>query len=84
MKVPELSGTSAIATVRLQDGQGRPFRSLSWLGSPRSEWRMTQGELRLRSLPPGTWNVTVTTADGRSWQGTQSTAPNAPAELKLN
>ena len=36
------------------------------------------------SLPPGAWNVTVTTADGRSWTGTTTTSAGAGAVLQLD
>jgi 5-hydroxyisourate hydrolase-like protein (transthyretin family) len=83
VSVPALSQTQDLATVRLQSVDGQPFRSLSWTALPRSEWRMSGGEIEFASLPPGSWTVTVATADGRSWQGTSATQPGSPAELRL-
>jgi hypothetical protein len=81
--VPELAGETVRATARLTGGDGRIFRSLSWFGTPQSEWRVAGGRLRLDTLPPGTWTVRVEAADGRAWSGTVATRPGAPAELLL-
>ncbi len=34
-------------------------------------------------LPPGTWELAVTAADGRSWQATVTTAPGVEAEAVM-
>jgi protocatechuate 3,4-dioxygenase beta subunit len=81
--VPDLTGTGALATVRLRDSAGRPFRALGWTAQPRSQWRMEAGRIEFASLPPGSWTVTVETADGRSWSGTSVTTPGAAATLSL-
>ncbi len=81
--VPELSGSPTLATVRVADAAGRSFHALSWNGNALTEWRMAGGRLELGSLPPGSWTVTVDTADGRSWRGRTATAVGAAAELSL-
>ena len=48
--------------------------------TPEFRQRLENGE-ELDDLPPGGWNVQVTTADGRSWQGEAATAPGAPATV---
>ena len=83
VSVPELSGSNAIATVSLKADTGQPFRALSWTGQPQSEWRMAGGSMELSSLPPGSWSVSVVTADGRTWQGISVTTPNNLTELRL-
>jgi hypothetical protein len=83
LSVPELEDPTSVATVRLAGTDGRPFTDLSWSAQPRNEWRMTGGRIELSSLPPGAWSVSVATVDGRSWQGSVSTAPGPPAALIL-
>ncbi len=83
VRIPDLQSTPGVATVRVKDGNGRPFRSLGWQGSPRSEWRITDGTIDFRSLPPGSWTVEITAADGRAWQGSQATSPGVAAELVI-
>ena len=83
VKVPDLAESGALAMVSLRDAAGKLFHSLSWNGRPQSEWRMTGGQLVLRSLPPGSWSVTVAAADGRSWTGDSVTSPGGTAELSL-
>jgi hypothetical protein len=83
VQVPELIGSDSVATVTLKRGDGRPFRTLSWSGNPRSEWRMTGGRIEFGSVPPGSWTLQVTTADGRHWEGSATTAAGTPAEIVL-
>ena len=72
-----------IAAVRLSDDAGRAFYGLTWRGRPRSEWRMQGGSALFEELPPGNWTVSVTAADGRTWQGSQVTASGSTAEVTL-
>ncbi len=74
---------SEIAWVSIADAAGKPYRTPSWSGRPSSRWRMSDGELRFRSLPSGRWTVRVAAADGRSWSGKTQTSAAAPAELRL-
>ena len=81
--VPDLETNAGVATATLTDAEGRAFRSLAWFGSPESEFRVDGGRLEIRTLPPGQWNVTVSSADGRSWAGAVAVTPGAPAALTL-
>ena len=83
VSVPELRDSSSVAMVSLTDSQNRPFRSLSWNGLPRSEWRLSGGKIEFASLPPGSWQITVAAADGRTWQNGSVTAPGTIAEVTL-
>lgn len=83
VRVPELAEPGTKAFVRLTDAEGRPFQSLTWSGRPRSEWTMTGGVLTFDTLPPGSWSVAVTTAEGGQWSGQSATGPGQPAELRL-
>jgi protocatechuate 3,4-dioxygenase beta subunit len=83
LSVAELGDPASVATVRLADSDGRPFRSLSWNAQPQSEWRMSGGFMEFRSLPPGSWNVSVSSPDGRTWQGSTATTAGATAVLAL-
>jgi uncharacterized GH25 family protein len=81
ISVPELAG--GVAAVTLRSADGGLYRSLSWSAQPRSEWRMTGDRIELTSLPPGSWEVAVASADGRSWRGSVVTNAGAMAELLL-
>ncbi len=81
ISIPELAGS--VATVTLRSADGGLYRSLSWSAQPRSEWRMTGDSIELTSLPPGSWEVAVASADGRSWRGSAVTSAGAVAELFL-
>jgi hypothetical protein len=83
VSVPELDDPTSVSTVRLTGADGRPYTALSWSAQPRSEWRMTGGQMEFSTLRPGSWTVGVATADGRSWQGSVSTAPGPAATITL-
>ena len=50
---------------------------------PFTSWDLRRGATVVRDLPPGTWEVRVTAADGRTWRTTATTTPAAPAEAVL-
>ena len=81
--VRELSDPVSVATVRVSGADGRQYTALSWGALPRSEWRMTGGQMEFTSLPPGRWTVGVSTLDGRSWQGSTVTTAGSTATLEL-
>ncbi len=83
VRVPGLSDSNVLSTVRVRGSDGLQFRTLSWTGQPRSEWRMSGGEIEFGSLPPGSWTVTVRAGDGREWQGTAATSTGTTAQLLL-
>jgi protocatechuate 3,4-dioxygenase beta subunit len=83
VRVPELAGSDSSATLTLTDSSGLPFRSLEWYGDPVAQWNLRDGAWSSAVLPPGTWNVTVRAADGRTWQGSGSTGDGGPAEMIL-
>jgi uncharacterized GH25 family protein len=83
VRVPELVGSSALATVTLTDSNGRRYHALSWSGQPRSEWRMSDGRTEFGSLPPGSWTVHVAGPDGKTWSAAATTVTGAPAEVSL-
>ena len=83
IRVPELSGDGSPATLTLTDGSGRPFRSLEWFGDPVDRWTLQEGTWSSAVLPPGTWNITVMAADGRSWQGSGNTGDGPAVEVVL-
>jgi len=83
VEVPALSSSNTVATARVRDASSQPFRSLGWSGSPRGEWPVASGRIEFASLPPDSWTVEITAADGRSWRGTATTNPGAPAALVL-
>ncbi len=81
--VPALAGSATAATARILGADGRPYRALGWMGEPTSQWRLAAGRLELDTLPPGTWTVQVTAADGQSWSATATTQAGAAAEATL-
>jgi len=82
VRVDELAGSASIATVQIRDATGAPYRGLDWNAQPMDDWRISGG-VGEWSLPPGSWNISVTTSDGGRWQGVVNTTPEAAAELAL-
>ena len=83
VRVPELADGGTTATLSLTDGSGMPFRSLEWYGDPVERFSLLGGTWSSAVLPPGTWNISVRAADGRTWQGSGSTGAGLPAEVIL-
>src|SRR5215210_13367 len=81
VRVPALADSPVPATVTLTGPGGRPFRTFVRMGEPTAAFAMNRGTLSLGDVPPGTWNVQVTAADGRTWRATATTAPGVEAEV---
>lgn len=82
VKVRALMDAPAPATVSLLGAGGRPFRAFR-MGEPATAWDLDRGAFSFRLLPPGTWEVQVTAADGRTWRTTVTTAPGVEAEAVM-
>ena len=82
VRVPALAEGGLRGTVQLSDAGGQGFRTLGWLGEPRSRWSLTGGETLIGELPPGSWSVTVEAGEQR-WQGTVTTQAGGTADLLL-
>ncbi len=84
VRVPALADAPVPATVSLIGAGGRPFRTFARFGEPTTTWDLSRGgSASLSDLPPGTWDVRVTAADGRTWRATATTAPGAPAVVVM-
>lgn len=80
--VPELASEEASAQITLTGPGGRPFRT--W-GAGRIDSRhlIVNGQLTAGRLMPGTWQVSVTAVDGRTWSGSTAVVAAATATLTL-
>jgi protocatechuate 3,4-dioxygenase beta subunit len=83
VKVPALADAPVPATVSLLGAGGRPFRTFARVGEPVAEWPLNRGTRSWSDIPPGTWEVRVTAADGRTWRATATTVPGVEAEAVL-
>lgn len=81
--VRALENASVPATVSLIGAGGRPFRTFARFGEPTAVFDLNGGATTLRDVPPGTWDVQVTAADGRTWRTQATTAPGAVAEAVM-
>ena len=70
------------ATLRLTGADGVPFVNVRW-GDVRQEWELYRGRQSVSGLPAGSFNVEVTTPDGRTWRRTVSLSPGATTRLDL-
>ncbi|HKV09141.1 MAG TPA: carboxypeptidase-like regulatory domain-containing protein, partial [Thermoanaerobaculia bacterium] len=82
VRVPALAGSDQVAVLTLA-GDGGVFRNLSPYGTVQTQWAVEGGKAIVEGLPAGTWSLTVTAPDGKSWSGTATTA-GADQELVLN
>jgi hypothetical protein len=82
VEVPELTGTTALATLEVFDATGRPFPSMG--GNQYSLlWRVEAGRGAVEGLPSGQWTLRALTLDGRTWSGGAVTQPGVTARARL-
>ncbi|HEX6865135.1 MAG TPA: carboxypeptidase-like regulatory domain-containing protein, partial [Thermoanaerobaculia bacterium] len=82
VRIPALAGSDQVATLTLT-GEGGAFRALSPYGTVRTQWTVEGGKAIVEGVPAGTWSLSVTAPDGKSWSGTATTA-GADQEVVLN
>ena len=82
VRVPALASSDQVATLTLS-GSGGAFRNLSVYGTVQSQWAVEGGKAIVEGVPAGTWSLTMTAPDGKSWSGTATTA-GADQEVVLN
>ncbi len=78
--VPSLAESQEAARVALTDDAGNPPPMLEPYGG---EIPFARGRTILPRLTPGTWTVTVTAADGRTWSATVTLPPRATERIEL-
>lgn len=83
IRIPELMAENQFATVSLAAEDGRPFLGLDRTGSPQSHWTLAGGAGVVEGVPPGTWTLSATAADGRSWRQTIFASPGSQLEVIL-
>ena len=80
--VADLADGETVATLRIFTDDGTPFVEVDW-GRVRQEWLMQRGRHTIGGLAAGGYAVEVTTADGRTWQGTARVSPGTATRLGL-
>jgi hypothetical protein len=73
VEVPDLAGQGGRATLSVTGEDGQPFRPVLDGVRGTTEWPLLDGRSVVEGVPPGTWRVRVTAADGRVWEGTATT-----------
>lgn len=79
LRVPSLHGQAG-ARVRLNDRNGKPFRTLQG-DRFLSELDLRAGSIDFQRLAPGAWTLTVTAGDGRTWTRTAVIRPGSMTQL---
>lgn len=81
--VADLDPNTVPAKTTLTDPAGRSFRAPS-SSDVRTWWYVSYGKSTIDGLPPGTWIVHVTAADGRVWSQTVSVRAGAETTVELH
>lgn len=68
LRLPALVESDRIATARLFDAAGRPFKTVSEGGTPAERWELRGGVADVAGVPPGEWTVEVVAGDGQTWR----------------
>jgi protocatechuate 3,4-dioxygenase beta subunit len=84
VSVPALEASDAGGTLQLFAGQGgTPFRDTSAFGQVDDRFPIFRGRAMVRNLPPGSWILAATAADGRTFRGTVTTQAGGSASAVL-
>ncbi len=84
VRIPDLAGSTEPATLSVTGPDGRSFIAMySHSPLPAGEWPVVDGQAQVQGLPPGHWNLAVTTAGGRSWNAT-TVAPAQGGSLRVD
>ncbi len=86
VEVPALAdATAEDVKLTLTGADGRPFRSVAYAWrDPVPEIPVFRGKARLDDVPPGAWTLRVTAPGGKTYTGTATTTPGAPAKVVLD
>ena len=82
IEVPELASDPVRADAVLTRG-GQQLRTLVFGAQILDRFRLRQGNGSVGGVPAGTWTVTVTAADGRSWSGEVEVAGGSQQTVRL-
>jgi len=82
--VPDLAGTGNYGSVAVTGADGTPWLGLDWRGRVDGAWDLNGGRARVTRLPPGSWNLVVTTPDGERRTATAVTTPGGVTEATVD
>jgi hypothetical protein len=74
VRVPALTTSDLIATLRLLGLDQRPFWTLGPGGRIEQQWPLVGGTGTVDGVPAGTWTLQIETPDGQRWTGTATTS----------
>jgi hypothetical protein len=74
VRVPALTASDLLATVRLLGADQQPFWTLAPGGQVQQQWTLTGGRGIIDGVPAGAWIVQVESSDGQRWQGVATTS----------
>lgn len=83
VQVAALAESPLRAHLTLRDGDGKPLGQAAGDGRWVTSWPLMGGQVQVRGLSAGRWNVEVVAADGQRWQGQLTLAEGGAASLTL-
>ena len=84
VRVPALADGTVPALLTISGTDGRPFRTLRGFGGLVTSWPLDHGRVRVAGVPPGTWSLAVSSADGKVRTGIATTQEAASALATLD
>jgi hypothetical protein len=82
VRIPTLATSDAIGSVALFGAEGRVFQNLGVGGSLEQSWPLVAGRVTVEGVPAGSWVVSATAPDGRTWS--QAVATNGRTDLQVD
>jgi len=80
---PALTATDTIASLRVLGPGGQPLQTLGLGGNLTQSWQLIAGQATVESVPAGSWTVSATAPDGRTWSTAVATDGRTDVQVDL-
>jgi hypothetical protein len=81
--VPDLEASGLLARLEILGPQRQLLLALDRQGEITHGWRVEEGRVLVDGIPPGTWKIEVTAADGRAWFSSVTTQGDGEQWLEI-
>lgn len=82
VRIPALATSDGIGSIALLTPEGQIFQTLGVGGSLEQSWPLVAGRATIEGVPAGSWIVSATAPDGRTWS--QTVATNGRTNLQVD
>jgi protocatechuate 3,4-dioxygenase beta subunit len=84
VRIPSLSGSDALAILKVATANGQPLQILGPGGSFTQQWTLVAGKATIEGVPAGNWIVSAMAPDGHTWTAEAVTNGRSDVLVNLN